>query len=218
MAASLERGLSRWLLIGPVAIAALVLCLVFPWFHVVPLAPPEVGRAGGFDPAAAAAKIWQFDLPAAAARAVDVVRLVEALRKSPAEARARFSHSAPLGTAYFFVRGRGQVVARERLSLRLALDDAQHTQIEIPTGPVFGNAVRDGCGLLDVNAFPGVQEFNALSAELNALVEKNLLPVLSARARIGAAVVFTGCVEAPENLPEANEPILSIVPVEVRIR
>ena len=31
----------------------------------------------------------------------------------------------------------------------------------IETGHIFGNAVRDGTGLLDVNDYPNSQEFNA---------------------------------------------------------
>jgi predicted lipoprotein len=86
--------------------------------------------------------------------------------------------------------------------------------VALRIGPVFGNTVRDGCGLLDVNAFPGLEEFNALSAELNALVERNVLPALKAGANVGATVRFAGCAEAPESAPDAGEPLLLIVPIQ----
>jgi hypothetical protein len=70
--------------------------------------------------------------------------------------------------------------------------------------------VYDGCGLLDVNSFPGLSEFNVLAAELNALVEKNVIPALRDQAAVGTEVVFSGCAEAPESLPASGKPLLSI--------
>jgi predicted lipoprotein len=201
------------------AIAAVALWF-FPLFHIVPLAAPAVaaGAPAAFDPAAAAAKIWQTDLPAAAARACELRTLAIALRGDADTARRTLAHASGLGTAYFLVRGSGRVVARERNLIRLAIDGAEGETIAIRLGPVFGNTVRDGCGLLDVNSFPGLEEFNALSAALNALVEKKVLPELRERAVVGAVVSLAGCAEAPESGPEAGEPLLTLVPVQVAIR
>ncbi len=193
----------------------------FPLFHVVPLAAPAAvatSQPASFDPAAAAAKIWRADLPAAAARAVELKVLAPALRASADTARATFAKSSGLGASYYLVRGSGKVVARERNLLRLAIDGAPGETIAIRLGPVFGNTVRDGCGFLDVNAFPGLQEFNALSAELNALVEKSVLPLLRDKAVIGASVSVAGCAGAPESAPDAGEALLTVVPVLAEVR
>jgi predicted lipoprotein len=167
---------------------------------------------------AAAAKFWQVDLPAAHARAADLAQVASAIRASAERARSQFAQAAGLGTAYFFVRGSGKVVAREKNVLRLAPVGAETEFVVIRLGPVFGNTVRDGTGLLDVNNFPGLQEFNALSAELNALVEKNVLPALRDRAIVGATVHFVGCAEAPESAPDAGEPLFTLVPVQAEVR
>lgn len=227
-----------------IAVAGTLTLWFFPLFHVVPLPPPAApsatpGRAASenspaaagatsadaapavaaFDPVSAAAKIWKNDLPAAAAtHAVELAILAPALRANPEAAKKQFAHAADLGTAYYFVRGTGKVVARERNTLRIAPDGASAETVALRLGPVFGNAVRDGCGLLDVNSFPGLAEFNALSAELNALVEKNVLPPLREKAVVGAVVSFAGCAEAPESAPDAGEPLLVIVPVQAGVR
>jgi predicted lipoprotein len=205
------------------ALIIAVLLYFFPLFHIVPLqaAPsgtPGAGASTTFDAVSAAARIWKTDLPAAAKRALELTALVVPLRENAEAAKLKFAKSSGLGAAYYFVRGRGRVVTRERNHLRIALDGAESEIIAVRTGPVFGNTVRDGCGFLDVNAFPGLQEFNALSAELNALVEKNVLPALRDRAQVGAAIVFAGCAEAPEAAPEAGEPLLQIVPVQAEVR
>jgi predicted lipoprotein len=222
MAASRERAAP---LLGPgiAGVIAVAFCWFFPLFHVIRLQPPAAGAvaaadAAGFDPGVAALKIWNTQIPAAAARAVELTSLVGALRENPANAKARYAKSAGLGTAYYFVRGSGKVIARDRNYLRLALDAPATEVVALRIGPVFGNTVRDGCGLLDVNAFPGLQEFNALSAELNTRVEKEILPALRDQAKVGATVDFAGCAEAPESAADAGEPLLTIVPVQAVVR
>jgi len=207
--------------IGSVVVAV-TFCWALPLFHVVPLQmPASVTSAAGtaaFDAAAAAAKIWKVDLPAAAPRAVELKSLVGPLRENAETAKAKFAKSAGLGTAYYFIRGEGRVTTREKNDLRVAVDETGATVVAIRIGPVFGNTVRDGCGFLDVNAFPGLREFNALSAELNALVEQAVLPALRDQAKVGTTVQFVGCAEAPDSVADAGEPLLIIVPVKAEVR
>ena len=217
-------GGPKFLLLAAAALA--VFLYFFPLFRVVSLkataAAPTNLAAGtapaAFDAVAAATKFWQGDLRAAHPRATELGQLVSAIRANADTAKAQYAKSAGLGSAYYFVRGTAKVIAREKNVLRLAPVGAESEIISIRLGPVFGNTVRDGCGLLDVNAFPGLQEFNALSAELNALVEKSILPLLREKAVVGATLVLVGCAEAPESAADAGEPMLTLVPVHAEIR
>ena len=128
-----------------------------------------------------------------------------------------YARTVGLGAAYFFVSGEGRVVARERNAVRLAVGTgADAPVVELQTGPVFGNTVRDGTGLLDVNRVSSLQDFNALAAELNQRVEARVLPALRERAQTGTRVSFTGCAEAVESVP--GQPLLTIVPTRVEVR
>jgi predicted lipoprotein len=213
-------GLKSVLLFG---VLAAVLLYFFPLFRIVPLNPPATATAANvapaaFDPRIAAEKIWKGELAAAASRATELKQIVAMVRANPETAKAQFAKSAGMGAAYFFTRGSGKVVSRERNHVHVAVEGAPNEIIAVRLGPVFGNTVRDGCGLLDVNAFPGLQEFNALSAELNALVEKNVLPALREKAVVGATIRFAGCAEAPESSADAGEPLFMLVPVQAEIR
>jgi predicted lipoprotein len=203
------------------AAGAGALLYFFPLFHVVALTPTAPAGTpavpSGFDPVATAAKFWRGDLPAAQSHAVELAQLAPAIRANAESARTQHAKAAGLGTAYYFVRGRAKVVARERNLLRLAPVGAGSEVITVRLGPVFGNTVRDGTGLLDVNAFPGLQEFNALSAELNALVEKSVLPLLRDQAAVGTVIELLGCAEAPESAPDAGEPLFTLVPVRATV-
>jgi predicted lipoprotein len=218
-----ERPLPRGMIAVAATLAAVAFFWTFPLFRIVPLKSAAgtlalTSAAGAFDPAAAAAKLWSGELRDAAQRAADASVVASALRADPQAARKQHARSVGMGSAYYFIRGSGRVVARDRNTLRIALDTPQPAIVALRIGPIFGNAVRDGCGLLDVNQVPGLHEFNALSAELNKLVESEVLPVLHDKADVGALVTFAGCAEAPETVAAGDEPLLIIIPVMAEVR
>lgn len=215
----------RWAWPGVLAGAAALLFAVYPPFRVVPLRPGAAAAAptgpAAFDATAAAAEFWEMHLqPAARDAATDLAVLVRDLRADPVRARA--SHGRVVGVggrAYYFVQGSGRVLARERSLLILEPTNAPGTRIALRTGPVFGNTVRDASGRLDVNAFPGLAEFNALAAELNRLVEDRVLPALRADLPEGAVIDFAGAVEVPADLPaDPAAPLLAFTPVRAGVR
>lgn len=222
MAGKSDRPRLRWVRWAAGLGALAVGCWFFPLFHVKPLAPaatavPATGGAG-FDAKAAAQEFWRERLIPAAAKAAELAPVVQALRADPEAARKRFGKPAGVGVDYFFIRGRGRILARERNVLRIAVEGAPNEVVSLRIGPVFGNTVRDGTGLLDVNAFPGLQEFNALSAELNTLVESRVLLRLRETAKPEMTVEFAGCVEAPESAADVGEPLFTVVPVQAEVR
>jgi hypothetical protein len=95
------------------------------------------------------------------------------------------------------LRGSGRVTAVERSRVLL---EVEGTLVALVTGPVFGNAVRDGSGLVEVNDVPGLAEFNEVSAVINRLVEERVQPGIRAGARPGVVLRFAGCAEVPETL------------------
>lgn len=203
-----------WIVAGVIVVGLLV---VYPPFRIASKsAPPPVGGnapPAEFDPVAFAEGFWSGKLIPAASTATDAGTLLAALRADPAAAAKAHAHRVGLGSAaYYFARGTGRITAVERS--RILVEIAGET-IAIRTGPVFGNAVRDGTGLLDVNNVPGLAEFNALSAELNRLVEQRVEPALK-EATVGATLTFAGCAEAPETLP-ASGPLLNFIPVQTEL-
>ncbi len=212
----------RWVRPAVVLGAIVLLFAVYPPFRVVSLNAPQTTTApAAFDAVASATSFWEATLqPAARADATDLAQLLHALRADPVQ--ARLSHGRIVGIggrAYYFARGSGRVVARERNFLLLEPTGAPGMRVALRTGPVFGNAVRDASGQLDVNAFPGLAEFNALAAELNRLVEERVLPVLRTDLPEGAVIDFAGAVEAPARLPDAADaPLLAFTPVRAEVR
>jgi predicted lipoprotein len=82
-------------------------------------------------------------------------------------------------------------------------------------GLLFGNTVRDGTGLLNVNDFPNSQDFNAISEALNHLVETRVQPKLREQAKVGSVVAFAGCAEVNDGSTDLRP--LRVVPVSVEV-
>ena len=201
-----------WFLIG-LTLAAL--CWIFPPFYVVPLQQSRKQRQeAAFDAAAFAAIFWEKQLLPAASKATSATEVLSVLARDPNAARKGFGRAPGLISAvYFFVKGSGQITAVEKDSIRIALDGPEPKfQVVLLTGLLFGNTVRDTCGLLNVSDFPNSQNFNDLSSELNRLVETRILPDLRQHAAVGKSIRFTGCVELPEG-PPPN--VVEIVPVKI---
>jgi predicted lipoprotein len=105
-------------------------------------------------------------------------------------------------------------VTKNGVSLALKDGDGP-ADILLPTGLLFGNAVRDGTGLLDASAFPNSQNFNDLSSELNRIVETTLLPQLREQAKVGAKISFAGCAELGDEDTDVKP--VKVIPVSVKI-
>ncbi len=216
--ASANRNLiNRLALPWPVWVAAAAfvgLLMVYPPFRVVSKAARTTAVSdGAFEPKSFAENFWSETLLPATTEAADAAVVLTALKRDTAEALKTHAHRVGLGNAsYLFIRGTGRVIEVERNRVSLDVDGAV---IGLRTGPVFGNTIRDGSGLIEVNDVPGLTEFNALSAELNRLVEERVQPALKSLA-VGATVRFAGCAEAPETLP-ASGPLFTLIPVQAEV-
>jgi predicted lipoprotein len=111
------------------------------------------------------------------------------------------------------VSGSGRITAVGEGEVEIALPEGG--AIVIDTGPVFGNTIRDGSGLLDVNDFANSQDFNAISAGINRRVEERVLPNLREEAAVDKTVRFLGAVEIADSVSKVES--LKLVPVAIEI-
>jgi predicted lipoprotein len=111
------------------------------------------------------------------------------------------------------------VVTKESGSIAIELDGSASpgkADVVIATGPLFGNAVRDGTGAFAPDEYPNSSDFNALSSELNKLVRTNVYPALREKATVGAHLRGVGVAEVS---PDDASPVpLKLVPVLVEFK
>ena len=193
----------------------------FPPFRIVSLDEARAKRAQAtFQPREFAETFWANDLQDALDDATAADELLALIRSDPRAAKEAHGRTAELGNVYYyFVRGAGLVtkVGDEEVSVALANDDGHSgADVVLVTANVFGNAIRNATGLLDVNQFGNSQDFNNLSHELNTIAEYRVLSPFQKTVTARAAVEFVGCAEIEDEDRDLDP--LRIIPVHLEIR
>ena len=203
-------------IIGGIAVIA-VLWWIFPPFHIRSLKKVRAAQVSTqFNPTNFVAKFWQDELLPATKRAADAAKMVETIDGNPKQVRKEFGHSVGIGSTYYlFLRGTGRIVSVSEDSIGLSLENTGDTvDVSVALGPVFGNAVRDGTGLLNPSDYPNAQDYNSISAALDHIVETKVLPEFQQIARVGARVEFAGCAEVDDE--DLDLKPLNLVPIYVK--
>jgi predicted lipoprotein len=171
--------------------------------------------AKDFNAATYAAAFWNNRLIPGLDKAVGLVSLETMLTNDPSKTFGIYSHALGIGNLrYFLVQGKGiiEAVNEDDVVVKL-LPDSSHETVSIATEFIFGNAVRDATGLININEFSNTMDFNNVSAEINKIIREKVLPSFKREAKKGMNVDFTGAIELnKEHLDLMN---VEVVPVRV---
>lgn len=149
--------------------------------------------------------------------AVEINQLLTLLQQNKDEAFEKYSHALGIGNIrYFLVKGEGPVTAINENDVEItARADTNQKPLSIATEFVFGNAIRDASGKIDINEFTNTMDFNNVSAEINKIVRGEVLPPFKASVKKGDTVQFAGAVEL--NKEHLNVEKIEIIPVQLKI-
>lgn len=194
-----------------------IFCWVFPPFHVRSLKQVRAAQASKqFNATNFVAGFWTDKLLPATKHAAEAAKVVKTIANNPKKVRTEFGRSVGIGSTYYlFLRGMGRVVSVSDDSIGLSLENTgDSVDISVPLGPVFGNAVRDGTGLLSPSDYPNAQDYNNISAALDHIVETKVLPEFQRIAKVGARVQFAGCAEVDDESQDLKP--VNLVPIYVK--
>jgi predicted lipoprotein len=200
-----------------IVVLTTALWLLHPW-TVRPIngAPGDV-----IDPAVAVDRLWTAKLqPALVASAADAGTVLEALRKSPDDARAKFGRTDGSGGWYVTVRGQGRVLLIDTSSATgLATIDLPpydgHVDLTLQIGPVIrGSALRDATDLVPFSQFPNQLAYADAANALNARVARDVLGPVSTSLAKGQALSF---VAAGGTASPDSRQLDSLVPVQLSL-
>ena len=161
-----------------------------------------------------AAKFWNDSLPLSIANAIPIGDLLKSLSQNPEDACTKFGHKLGISkTWYFMLKGKGKIEQVDPEFLVLDMDD--HSKIKIATDFIYGNAVRDGSGKVNINYFLNMTDFNAVSVAINKLVKEKVVSRLRNSAEVGKELVFSGAIEISEENIDLSD--IRVLPVSVKI-
>ena len=167
-----------------------------------------------FDAGKYAQTFWDSQLMPALSTATDLDHLISMLSNDNEKTFDTYSHALGIGNLrYFLVSGKGTVMSVEPDFVTVSLD--ANVKITLATEFIFGNAVRDASGLININEFVNTMDFNNVSAEINKIIREKVLPPFKNSVKNGDEIKFTGAIELNKEHPELNN--IEVVPIQLTI-
>lgn len=167
-----------------------------------------------FDAVDYAKDVWQIKMPVVSYDAPDIVSLIDLLETDKEQAFEEFGRKLGISqTWYFMTKGEGVVesIGEENLSINIGADK----NIQLATSFIFGNAVRDASGVVDIDDFINMTDFNNVSVALNNLVREEVAGELKKSVRPGMKLEFAGAFEINEENTDVDS--IRMIPVSVEI-
>ncbi|MFO7923611.1 MAG: DUF2291 family protein [Bacteroidales bacterium] len=167
-----------------------------------------------FDVERYVADLWNNQLPVVFSVAPELTYLSRLLREDAGTAFDNYSRKLGISsTYYFYVSGSGTVTDIDETTVHVNVEGS--IPVELETVYVFGNAIRDGSGLVDIDEFLNMMDFNMVSVYLNRKVKSEVTDPFRREVQPGDVVFFTGATEInrAEGVPER----LNVIPVQIEI-
>ena len=171
-----------------------------------------------FNPKSFASDFYKNKLLPRADSAVDLNVLISILKTQPDEAFKKYSNALAIGNIrYFLVKGEGIIHSKSDDAVIVKLKgDRGETNVNIAIEFVYGNAIRDASGLMNLNDFSNTAEFNSISESINEIIRKEVLPSFVRDADVGSDVKFTGAIEINRKYVDIS--LIEILPIDLSIQ
>jgi predicted lipoprotein len=152
-------------------------------------------------------------IPAAKA-APQADQLIPMLKNSPGKAFKTYAHGLDIGNIRFFmVQGDGVVTSVDENDVYVLTKDKQSLKIAIEY--VFGNALRDAPGIIDIKDFANTMDLNNIAAAVDKIIRDEVLPPFRSQVKKGDNISFAGAFEL--NQEHINLANIEVIPVVLKI-
>ena len=170
-----------------------------------------------FNAPAYSKKIWDERLPAKMDSAIELTGLLKAIETDPEKAFAQYSNSIGIGNyRYSLVKANAIAFVINEDEIAVQINHADSFLIaRLATEYVYGNAIRDASGLVDIRNFSNTTDLNNISEELNRTVRTRVLPSFKKQVKQGNKIALVAAVEL--NKAHINFKDLELIPVRLII-
>jgi predicted lipoprotein len=162
-------------------------------------------------------RLWREQLPAKLDSAIALPELIRLIEANPSRALQNHSHAMAIGNyRYSLVKATGKIAEIKEDEMIVQIPNADTSMnLTLATEYVYGNAIRDASGLLDLKDFTNTTDLNIVSEELNKAIRSEVLPEFKRQVKRGDSVEITGAVEINREHIRLNE--LELIPARLKI-
>lgn len=147
---------------------------------------------------------WSNELLGAYNSAADLTQLLSQLSQDPDLTFENEAQALGIGNiGYFRVEGEGTVL---RVNENDVWVQVENQTIEIETEFIYGNAIRDASGLIQLNDYNKTSDFNSISEAINDKIRKEVVPTFKDQVLVGNKVQFKGALELNKAHLDLSQP------------
>jgi predicted lipoprotein len=191
-----------------------VLFIAFNSVYFKKLSDVKASAVKQFDAAKYARNYLKTQLIPSAGNAPQADQLLAMLKTNPVNAFKTYAHGLDIGNIRFFmVQGHVVVSSVDENDVYVLTRDKQNIKIAIEY--VFGNALRDAPGLININDFTNTMDLNNIAAEVDKIVRTEVLPPFKSVVKKGDTISFAGAFELNQEHINLNN--IEVIPVTLKI-
>lgn len=170
-----------------------------------------------FNAAEFSKKLWNEKMPAKIDSAVDLLALIDAVTKNPEATITKQTNALAIGNyRYALVKLNATVSDVKEDEIALSAPSADSVlNVLLATEFIYGNAVRDASGLVQVKDFPNTSDLNSISEELNKIIRSTIIPSFKTSIKKGDKVNVVAAIEL--NKEHIHWQGLELLPVRLQI-
>jgi predicted lipoprotein len=162
-------------------------------------------------------KLWNEKMPAKIDSAVGLSVLITAVERDGNDAINKYTNSLSIGNyRYALVKLDATVedVKEDEVMLSTGHNDSLLT-VNLATEFIYGNAIRDASGLVQVKDFPNTADLNGISEALNKMVRSTVLPTFRKTIKKGDRINVVAALEL--NKEHLRWHGMELLPVRIQI-
>ncbi|MGC4102899.1 DUF2291 domain-containing protein [Ferruginibacter sp.] len=188
-------------------IIAVVALLAYKSVHFEKLSAMKNAVTEKFDATAFSQKLWKEKMPVKLDSAISLQQLKAAVEAKGSSAIDQLGNSLSIGNyRYCLVKVTGTVAQVNEDDIQLKVNygadqpgDTSGTAT-LATEYIYGNAIRDASGLVQVKDYPNTSDLNNISESLNKIVRTELLPSFRSTVKKGDQLNIVAAVELNKNI------------------
>lgn len=203
-------------LIKYILLAFVIILLGYNSVYVKKLSEVLKGEKQEFEAASFTKKIWDEKMPAKITSAVDLSILIKEVEADKEVALKKYTNALAIGNyRYALIKTQAVVTEVKDDEVKLQIVNGNNfLNATLTTEYVYGNAVRDASGLIDIKDFPNTSNLNAVSEEMNKLVRTTIVPAFKKSVKKGDKITVTAALELNKEHLKWND--IELIPVSIQ--
>lgn len=169
-----------------------------------------------FDAKTYTAALWKNKMPAVIVSAMDFDQLLLAIEKDPQQAFEKNTHALAIGNyRYAMIKMSGIVIAvnEDDFVIETVLG-GNKKQLRVTTEFIYGSAVRDASGLIDIKDFTNASDLNAIAESFNETIKKTVVQPFKKSLVTGLKIELIAAVELNKENMVLDQ--LVLLPVQIK--